>query len=236
MHINTLFADWYVPFNVNLPPFNNKLARQAVNWAIDRNAAVRIFGGPKTAVPSCQMLPPGFPAYVAYCPYTKNPGSGKWSAPDLAKAKALVKQSGTAGMKVAIVGADDEVTKGMLTYLQSVLNSIGYKATIKPLSSNISFTYMQNTKNKVQIAISQWYQDYPAPSDFLNVLLGCDSFHPGSDTSINISGYCNKKVDADMKKALQLGIETRRLRSSCGRRSTRRRRTTLPRPCSSTRA
>ena len=207
VHINTLFADWYVPMNVNLAPFNNKLARQAVNWAIDRNAAVRIFGGPKTAVPSCQMLPPGFPAYVAYCPYTKNPGSGKWSAPDLAKAKALVKQSGTAGMKVAIVGADDEVTKGMLTYLQSVLNSIGYKATIKPLSSNISFTYMQNTKNKVQIAVSQWYQDYPAPSDFLNVLLGCGSFHPGSDTSINISGYGNKKVNADMQKALQLGIE-----------------------------
>ena len=63
--------------NVNLAPFNNKLARQAVNFAIDRNAAVRIFGGPKTAVPSCQMPPPGFPAYVAYCPYTKNPGSGE---------------------------------------------------------------------------------------------------------------------------------------------------------------
>ena len=123
---------------------------------------MRIFGGPKTAVPSCQMLPPGFPAYVAYCPYTKNPGSGSGRAPDLAKAKALVKQSGTAGQKVAIVGANDETTKGMLTYLQSVLNSIGYKATIKPLSSNISFTYMQNTKNKVQISISQWYQDYPA--------------------------------------------------------------------------
>ena len=44
------------------------------------------------------------------------------------------------------------------------------------------------------------------PSDFLNVLLGCDSFHPGSDSSINMSGYCNKAVDAKMKKALQLGI------------------------------
>ncbi len=207
VHINTLFADWYLPMNVNLPPFNNKLARQAVNWAIDRNAAIRIFGGPKTAVPSCQMLPPGFPAYVAYCPYTKNPGSGKWTAPDLAKARALVKQSGTAGAKVAVVGANDEVTKAMIIYVQSVLNSIGYKATAKPLSSNLSFVYIQNTKNKVQISVSQWYQDYPQPSDFLNVLLGCGSFHPGSDTSINISGYCNKKVDADMQKALKLGIE-----------------------------
>jgi peptide/nickel transport system substrate-binding protein len=206
VHINTLFADWYLPMNVNLPPFNNKLARQAVNWAIDRNAAVRIFGGPKTAVPACQMLPPGFPGHVDYCPYTKNPGAGKWSAPDLAKARALVKQSGTAGAKVAVVGADDETTKAMATYIQSVLNSIGYKATVKALSSNISFTYIQNTKNKVQISVTQWYQDYPQASDFLNVLLGCDSFHPGSDTSINISGYCNKAVDAEMKKALGLGI------------------------------
>jgi len=207
VHINTLFADWYLPMNVNIPPFNNKLARQAVNWAIDRNAAVRILGGPKLAVPACQMLPPGFPGHVDYCPYTKNPGSGKWTAPDLAKAKALVKQSGTAGQKVAVVSSDDEVNKNMAIYVQSVLNSIGYKASIKPLSSNISFTYMQNSKNKMQIGVTQWYQDYPQASDFLNVLLGCDSFHPGSDTSINMSGFCDKKIDAQMKTALRLGIE-----------------------------
>ena len=204
-HINTQFADWYMPMNVNLPPFNNKLARQAVNFAVDRNAAVRILGGPKLAIPSCQILPPGFPAYEPYCPYTKNPGA-KWSAPDLAKAKALVKQSGTAGQKVAIVVQNDEVNKAMGVYMQSVLNSIGYKATVKSISANIQFTYIQNTKNKVQISVTQWYQDYPAPSDFLYVLLGCASFTPGSDSSINIAGYCNKKIDAEMKRALLLGI------------------------------
>ena len=124
----------------------------------------------------------------------------------------------------------------MGVYLQSVLNSIGYKATVKPLSSNISFTYIQNTKNKVQISVSQWYQDYPQASDFLNVLLGCDSFHPGSDTSINISGYCNKKVDADMKKALQLGIEDPPAALKLWAKVDGRRRTTRRRPCSSTRA
>ncbi len=206
VHINTQTADWYVPLNVNLPPFNNKLARQAFNYAVDRNAAVRILGGPKLAIPSCQVLPPLFPGYKAYCPYTKNPGSGKWTAPDLAKAKALVKQSGTAGQKVAIVTQDDEVNKNVGIYLQSVLNSIGYKATVKPISANIQFTYIQNTKNKVQASVSQWYQDYPAASDFLNVLLGCDSFHPGSDSSINIAGFCNKKIDAQMKAALLLGV------------------------------
>ena len=94
----------------------------------------------------------------------------------------------------------------MGVYLQSVLNSIGYKASVKAISGNIQFTYIQNTKNKVQISVTQWYQDYPAPSDFLYVLLGCASFHPGSDSSVNMAGYCNKKIDAEMKQALKLGI------------------------------
>jgi peptide/nickel transport system substrate-binding protein len=51
-HVETLTAFWYAPMNVNLAPFNNLKARQAVNYAIDRNALVKIFGGPKLAVPS----------------------------------------------------------------------------------------------------------------------------------------------------------------------------------------
>jgi peptide/nickel transport system substrate-binding protein len=205
VYINTLTAFWYVPMNVNLPPFDNLKARQAVNYAIDRNAMVKIFGGPKLAAPSCQVLPPGFPGHVDYCPYTKNPGT-KWSAPDLAKAKRLVKESGTAGQKVAVVTSDDEVNKATGVYLQSVLNQIGYKASLKPISGNIFFTYVQNTKNKVQINVQQWYQDYPAASDFLYILFGCESFHPGSDSSINIAGFCDKAINAQMHKALTLGI------------------------------
>ncbi len=202
VHIDPLTAFWYAPMNVNMPPFNNLKARQAVNYAIDRNAAVKIFGGPKLASPSCQVLPPGFPGHKDYCPYTKNPGT-TWSAPDLAKAKALVKASGTAGQKVAVVTSDDEVNKAMGVYLQSVLNQIGYKATVKPISGNIFFTYVQNTKNKVQISVQQWYQDYPAASDFLYILFGCESFHPGSDSSINIAGFCNKPINDQMHKALE---------------------------------
>jgi peptide/nickel transport system substrate-binding protein len=206
VHVETLTAFWYLPMNTNLPPFNNLKARQAVNYAIDRNAAVKIFGGPKLAAPSCQVLPPGFPGHKDYCPYTKNPGV-RWSAPDLAKAKQLVKESGTAGQKVAVVTPDDEVNKAMGVYIQSVLNQLGYKASVKTISGNIFFTYAQNTKNKVQINVQQWYQDYPAASDFLYILFGCESFHPGSDSSINIAGFCNKGINAQMHKALKLATE-----------------------------
>jgi peptide/nickel transport system substrate-binding protein len=77
---------------------------------------------------------------------------------------------------------------------------------VKPISGNIQFTYIQNTKNKVQISVTQWYQDYPAASDFLDVLLGCASFTPNSDSSINMAGYCNKAFDKKMATAKALGV------------------------------
>ena len=209
VHINPLTAMWYLPMNVNLAPFNNVKARQAVNYAIDRAAMVKIFGGTQLAEPVCSFLPPNFPGHVDYCGYTKGATPAKpakaWVSPDLELAKKLVKESGTAGQAVGIVVSDDDVNKQMGVYLQSVLNSIGYKATVKPISGNIQFTYIQNSKNKVQISVTQWYQDYPAASDFLDVLLGCASFTPNSDSSINMAGYCNKTLDAKMAKAKALG-------------------------------
>ena len=205
VHITPLTAWWYVPMNTRLAPFDNEKARLAVNYAIDRKALVNLFGGPVLAQPVCQVLPPGFPGHVDYCPYTKDPGA-KWTAPDMAKAKQLVEESGTQGQKVTIIAEDKAVSKSIGVYLQSVLNELGYVAEVKPISPNIQFTYIQNTNNKVQMSITQWYQDYPAASDFLNILFGCASFTEGSDSSINVSGFCDKDVDAKMQAALALGV------------------------------
>ena len=205
VYINTLTAWWYAPMNTNLPPFDNVKARQAVNYAIDRNALVNLFGGPVLASPVCQVLPPGFPGHVDYCPYSQNPGA-KWSAPDIEKAKQLVQESGTAGQKVTVIVEDNAVARSIGVYLQSMLSEIGYDAAMKAISPNIHFTYIQNTSNEVQISVSQWYQDYPAASNFLHVLFSCDSFNPGSDSSVNISGFCDEAIEAKMKEALKLGI------------------------------
>ena len=205
IHVNPLTADWYAPMNVNIAPFNNLKARQAVNYAINKNSVVSLYGGKQLGTSTCTILPPGFPGYTSYCAYNSK-SSATYAGPDLAKAKALVKASGTAGQKVGIVVTNDSVNEAVGTYIVGVLNSIGYKATLKPLSANIQFSYIQNTKNKVQISVSQWYQDYPAASDFLKVLLGCANFHPGSDNSINISGWCDKAISAKMDQADALEI------------------------------
>jgi peptide/nickel transport system substrate-binding protein len=205
VHVTPLTAWWYLPMNTRLAPFDNEKARQAVSYAIDRDALVKIFGGKVLAAPVCQVLPPGFPGHEPYCPFTKNPGT-KWSAPDMEKAKQLVEESGTKGQKVTIIAEDKAISKAVGVYLQSMLTELGYQAEVKPISSNIQFTYIQNTNNKVQMSITQWYQDYPAASDFLYILFGCEGFREGSDSSINISGFCDKEINDKMKAALALGV------------------------------
>jgi peptide/nickel transport system substrate-binding protein len=206
VHVNPLTAVWYFAFNVREAPFNNLKARQAVNYATDRNALVKVYGGPKLAVPTCQILPPNFPGYQPYCPYTKNPGSGKWTAPDLTKARQLVTQSGTKGASVKVNTTTNTVDKGLGLYFVGLLNSLGYKATLQALSPDIQYPYIQNSKNKPQFAFSTWYQDYPAASDFLDILLGCGSFHPNSNSSPNIAEFCNKGIQAKMDNAGKVGI------------------------------
>jgi peptide/nickel transport system substrate-binding protein len=205
LHISALSAWWYTPLNTRLAPFDNEKARQAVAYAVDRGTLVKLFGGKVLASPVCQVLPPNFPGHEDYCPFTKNPGA-KWSAPDLDKAKQLVEESGTKGQKVTIIVEDTAISRSIGVYLQSVLTSIGFVADVKPISANIQFTYIQNTNNKVQMSVTQWYKDYPAASDFLNILFSCSSFREGSDSSINIAGFCDKDIDAKMQKALDLGV------------------------------
>jgi peptide/nickel transport system substrate-binding protein len=205
VHVNTLTADWYFALNASRPPFSNVLARQAINYAANRAAYVKIAGGPSLAVPTCQILPPNFPAYQAYCPYTTGSQTA-WSGPNLAKAKQLVQQSGTKGMKVVVNGTNDEVGKSLVAQMVSDLDSIGYQASSQLLTMGIQYPFIQNSSNasKWNVAWSAWYQDYPAPSDFLNVLLGCGSIHPNSDASPNIAEFCDQKVQSQINQARTL--------------------------------
>lgn len=191
VHINPALALWFMPMNLHEPPFDDPRARRAVNLAIDRQSVVKLFGGPRLAVPSCQILPPGLPGHVPYCPYPHDP----------AQARALVAESGTAGMAVTLVIDTSTVQRTLGAYLQGVLRQIGYDAKLRVLSANLQSSYLQNTANHVQVSLTTWYADYPATSDFLPTLFGCAAFHPGSDSSVNFSGLCDPALDARMAAA-----------------------------------
>ena len=202
VHVNTLTADWYMALNTSHAPFNNKLARQAINYAANRAAYVKIAGGSSLAVPACQILPPNFPSYKPYCPYTTG-AQTVWSAPDLTKAKQLVQQSGTAGDKVVVDSTNDQVGTALAEQMVSDLNAIGYQASTQLLTASNQYPYVQNSANSATwgVAWSAWYQDYPAPSDFLNVLLGCTSIHKNSDASPNIAEFCDPAIEKLINQA-----------------------------------
>jgi peptide/nickel transport system substrate-binding protein len=71
----------------------------------------------------------------------------------------------------------------------------------------VQYPFIQNSKNKVQFAFSDWYQDYPAASDFLNILLGCGSIHPNSNASPNIAQFCNAHIQSQMAHAGDVAVK-----------------------------
>jgi peptide/nickel transport system substrate-binding protein len=191
VHTNPALAIWFLAMNIHERPFDDPRVRRAVNLAVDRDAVVKLFGGPRLAVPSCQILPPGLPGYQPYCPFTH----------DLPQAQALVAASGAAGQIVTLVVDTSAVQRSMGTYLQGVLRQLGFDARLRILSGNLQFTYIQNTANHVQISLTPWYSDYPGASDFLPILFGCAAFHPNSDSSVNMPGVCDPALDARMAAA-----------------------------------
>jgi YVTN family beta-propeller protein len=179
--------------NTRIPPFNRLDARKAINFAVDRAAATNAWGGPGTAQTTCQILPPNFPGYNPYCPYTAgSTKGGKWTAPDLAKAKALVARSGTRGMKVTLWAWKQ--AKGFNAVAKRVLRSLGYRVAVKPVGG---FDHYWNAaadpRNRAQIGFDGLSAGYPSPATFLAQLFSC----PASDSS----QFCDPGIDGQMRRA-----------------------------------
>ena len=211
LHLYPLLFVHFLFMNSSRPPFDDVRVRQAVNYAVDRNKIMEIFGGPLAVRPTCQILPPNFQGYRAYCPYTLNPTSdGRWTAPDLPKAKQLVQASGTAGMKITLLYPFVFPQAGG-PYLVSVLKSLGYRATLEagvgaPDDFQAYYDFISNTKNEVQIGLIGWASDYPVASQFINALLSCAALVPNSNTNQNYGQFCDPAIDAQIKQALDLQV------------------------------
>ena len=209
LHSGPLGATIGLVLNTRVRPFSVRAARQALNYAIDRNRLIGLIGGPLTAQPTCQILPPGLPGYQPYCPYTLNPGPGGiWTAPNLAEAEHLVSISGTRGAKVTVIGGafgtaiPDQATG---QYLVSVLNQLGYQASLQVITNPSAYARrFYDSRQRLQVGWFSWYQDYPAPADFISPLLTCQSFLPGNPANLNAAEFCNRQIDAQVAQALTL--------------------------------
>jgi ABC-type transport system substrate-binding protein len=187
--------------NTRVPPFNRLDARRALNFAVDRRAAVAVHGGDRFAQVTCQILPPNFPGYRPYCPYTTGAGGGgPWAAPDLAQARRLVARSHTRGMAVTVLGIRAGYFAGHARLMRKVLDELGYKGTLRLLPADKYFAYA--SRNRPQIGHIYFTSDYPAASDFLQGVFSCGA-------GGLLSGFCDPTSDRLMERAQRLQAENR---------------------------
>ena len=158
-NINLGGSTYYIFFNSKTKPFSSQLAREAVITGLNQDAFNRLSSG--TLSPACFFLPPAVPGHpTASCPYG-TPGIG-----NLAKAKALVKQSGMAGTPVTVWSETRSPRQQWMVYYTSYLNQIGFKATIKVLADANYFTTIGELKLHPQTGFADWNQDFANPVDF----------------------------------------------------------------------
>jgi peptide/nickel transport system substrate-binding protein len=182
-------STYYFAMNQRTPPFDNLKARQAVNYAINRQTLVDLRGG--LGVPTWNFLPPTYPQYkkITPTPYPYN----------LSKAKQLVQQSGTKGMTVGVYTiSDDDIDKKQGEYLAGQLSKIGWKTKLHELAGANYFVIIGNQATKAQIMWTDWFEDYPYPTDWFNVLQSGDRItqqHNNNNSNVDI-----KSANAEMNR------------------------------------
>ena len=183
----------YFVMNERKPPFDKLAVRQAVNYAIDRNALVKIYGGQGT--PTENILPPGFGS--AYEKHNLYPH-------DVAKAKQLIQQAGAEGAPVTVWGHNTSPTPAAVQYLAGVLDQIGLKATVKTFDESVYWDTIATQAGDPQIAFDDWNQDYPEGQDFIDVLLNGEhivNVGNNDQSNTNVPEY-NKMIDQAKKMPL----------------------------------
>jgi peptide/nickel transport system substrate-binding protein len=189
VHVDAEQATVFMFLNVRQPPFNDVRVRRAVNYAVDR-AHVAALTGTTFAEPTCQLVPPTISGYRPYCPYTIEPDpTGRWKAPDLAKAESLIGASGTKGQTIVVWAFADYVTQAR--YLVGLLNRLGYKARLHYVPDDATYFAELDKAPATQAGMFGWFGDVLAV-DALSVI-GCN-FDP------NPAHFCDHGVDGQLRR------------------------------------
>ncbi|MCH8224690.1 MAG: peptide ABC transporter substrate-binding protein [Chloroflexi bacterium] len=181
----------YMGMNSNVPPFDDRNVRQALNYAIDKELIARVVLQ-NLSIPAQGILPPGFPGY--------NPEIQGYEF-DPAKAMQLLRDSK--------YGANlEDMPRITLTLPGS------FGATVSPSYDAILRMWEENLGIEVSLVQTEWatflqdlrglrfqmfgglawIADYPDPENFLDVL-----FH--SESSDNHMGYSNPDLDRILEQA-----------------------------------
>lgn len=180
----------YLGFTVTHKPFDNKLVRQALNYAVDKKSIIQAFYGGQ-AIEAKNPMPPSIEGYddsIQAYPY------------DLNKAKQLLAQAGYPNgfsMELwAMPVARPYMPEGMKVaeVIQESFAKIGVKAKIQTVDWA---TYLQKAaKGDFDAYMLGWTGDNGDPDNFLYTLLDKDSI--GAN---NYSQYSNNQLHDILIKA-----------------------------------
>jgi peptide/nickel transport system substrate-binding protein len=171
-------------------PFNDKRVRQALNYAVDKEAINKaLYGG--LAVTMTSPLPEaqwGFDKSLKGYPY------------DLEKAKQLLSAAGVASLKVELLSYNtprgyNPAGADLAVALQGYLRKVGIEADIRKVDMG-AFLAQVRSGNYHGLFLTGWSGDNGDPDNFVGELWGSYGM-PVNDTS----HYKNPEVDKLMQQA-----------------------------------
>jgi glutathione transport system substrate-binding protein len=184
----------YVSMNVLQKPFDNPKVREAMNYAINKEALVKVaFAG--YAVPAEGVVPPG----VEYA--TK---LGPWKY-DPAKARELLKEAGYPNGFETVLwsGYNHTTAQKIIQFVQQQLAQVGVKATVEALEAGQRVQRIESAPDPKTAPVRMLYIGWSSSTGeadwAISPLLGGTSFPP---KLFNTAYYKSDQVDDDLSKAL----------------------------------
>ncbi len=182
-------AVWYVALNTRHPALKDKRVRQALNYAVQKDAIIRdILKG--TAIVATTPLSP------VYGPYHEDKTVRYPYDPE--KAKALLKEAGFAGgfdvtFYVPESGSGMQSPVEMGTVIQANLAAVGVRAKIQTMEWG---AYLKKYLDAPDMAEMSWNPSIGDPDHMMYMLLSSDRFPP----AFNAGFYQNPRVDELLRK------------------------------------
>lgn len=185
----------YISFNMLQKPFDNLKVRQAINYAINKEALAKVaFGG--YAAPAEGVVPQG----VLYA--HKMPA---WPY-DPAKARQLLKEAGYPnGFESVLWGAYTTTTsQKTIQFVQQQLAQVGIKLAVQALEPGQRTEWVQTAPDAKTAKVRMYYAGWSASTGeadwALRPLLATEAWPPKLN---NTAYYSNPVVDGAIAKALK---------------------------------
>ena len=165
--------------NTDHPGLSNKLFRQALNYAIDRETMLRILRNNVGVPANSGVVPKGLPSFSS----TKVPGYSY----NLTKAKELIEKANLPNPIPPITLKTNSDYLDLCTFIANQWKKLGVQTNIEVLESAILRDEMRN--GKVDLFRASWIADYPDAENFLCL------FYSPNPAPPNYTQFSNKDFD-----------------------------------------